>query len=214
MERLCQYPSLEEMYSKARGRVGDVSKIWATDSVWHTDRLEYSRAIVLGGTWSPAYLSDSGSHRAWEFSMSSCRILPVETVTCVADWVPFLEAVVKAKESLLIITNKVEENGEVMSMFLINTLRDVVKCCPVHPGNVPLVSLTPKGMLISNELLRKEPDSLRKSLLLCKDVRTRRHNSVLFLPEASDVMKNWAQEIAMIYVGGDYQESNGSARER
>lgn len=128
-------PDLLAHLANARRIVADDRYIWCRAADTFDSRLVQGRGLLLGGAVSPHFLRDTTDTSwdiPWGVRLRHCRVLVCDQATQqpVAAWLPLMEAIVAAGESLLIVTETIE--SELLSTFVVNALKGTLRVCVVH----------------------------------------------------------------------------------
>jgi hypothetical protein len=196
-------PDLLPLIVEARRLVPDDRHIWCSASDTFDSRLTKRRGLLLGGAFSPHFLRDSTATNwdtPWTVRLRHCRVVVCDKAAHepLAAWLPLMESVVAAGESLLVVTETI--GSELLATFIVNAFKGTLRVCvarPVrgHSGNPAAgaqFTTPPKGV---DQLLRID------------DVWVRRTATVCF-PAAGDPLSSAAalQDFAVIETGGENHE--------
>jgi hypothetical protein len=206
-----KYPDLAELLKGVQGRMLDRTAVWCERSLTQKSRVEFRKALVLGGAHSPGYLcreprwGTAQKKVPWVFWAARPRILVAETIDgTLRDWLPFLEAAAKAGDSVLLVSPEAR-NEELLAVFLVNTHRESLLCCPVLPGaaqeNLHALStqlasdagILGRGKAPSAELFARLPRAAEVSV---------RADAALVLPNDDQGWDAISSEVAILHVGG------------
>src|SRR6476620_8299194 len=97
----------------ARRQVADDRYIWCSASDTFDSRLLQRRGILLGGAYSPHFLRDASETRwevPWTVRLRHCRVAICDQAAqqSVPIWLPLMEEIVRAGESLLVVTESID----------------------------------------------------------------------------------------------------------
>jgi chaperonin GroEL len=125
-------PRVGELVAEAVERVGDDGVITVEEARTTETVLEVVNGMMFDrGYLSPYFVTDA--ERMESVLQDAVVLLHEQKIAALAEFVPFLEAVVKAGRPLLIIAEDVE--GEALATLLVNRLRGTFACCAVKaPG--------------------------------------------------------------------------------
>ncbi len=188
------------LLAQARQIVPDDRHIWCTASDTFASRLTKRRGLLLGGAYSPHFLHDT-SATSWEIPWAQrlryCRVAVCAQAAQepLAAWLPLMEKVAGAGESLLVVTDKID--SELLSTFVVNACKGTLRVGVAHPPRDCTGSPASGAQLAAPPLV---PDSL----LRLDEVWVRRTATACF-PAASDSMSAAAalQDFAIIETGGE-----------
>ena len=125
-------PRIGELVAEAVERVGDDGVITVEEARTTETVLEVVNGMMFDrGYLSPYFVTDP--ERMETVLQDAVVLLHEQKIAALAEFVPFLETVVKAGRPLLIIAEDVE--GEALATLLVNRLRGTFSCCAVKaPG--------------------------------------------------------------------------------
>ena len=125
-------PRVGELVAEAVERVGDDGVITVEEARTTETVLEVVNGMMFDrGYLSPYFVTDP--ERMETVLQDAVVLLHEQKIAALADFVPFLETVVKAGRPLLIVAEDVE--GEALATLLVNRLRGTFSCCAVKaPG--------------------------------------------------------------------------------
>jgi len=195
-------PDLHELISDARRLVPDDRHIWCTASERFESRIISRRGLLLGGALSPQFLRDTANLSwdvPWAMRLRYCRVVICDQAAArqpLAAWLPLMEAVAGAGESLLVVTETI--GSELLSTFVVNAFKGTLRVCAVHPARA---GSSAPGARFST------PPTGPDQLLRIDDVWVRRTATVCF-PDANDPLSSAAalQDFALIETGGENHE--------
>ena len=129
-------PDLLPLISEARRLVPDDRHIWCSASETFDSRLIQRRGLLLGGALSPHFLRDSTAmswDTPWTVRFRHCRVVVCDKAAHepVAAWLPLMESVAGAGESLLVVTETID--SELLATFVVNAFKGTLPVCVVHP---------------------------------------------------------------------------------
>ena len=100
------------------------------------------KGLVLGGAWSPQFLRDardppSGTWISgagfvpWTLGLRNPRVVLIRRATQgLPAWLPLLDSVATAKESLLLVTEEIDRT--LLETLIVNSLKGTLACCAVY----------------------------------------------------------------------------------
>jgi hypothetical protein len=154
--------------------------------------------VILGGAWSPQFIRESEQHWAVPFVRLLDRrpkVLFTEAVGgSFMDWLPMLESLAKARQSLLVVTERIHE--PVLRCFVVNSVSGGVDICVVHLSQ----SVADQSVIFGKPLYG--PPSDIDVLPVVSEAWIRRDSTLVFL-ESPDDFRSVAEEVIIIEVGGD-----------
>lgn len=121
-----------QIIAKAFAKVGDTGSTVVEESQTLTDDVEFTEGLTIDrGFVSPYFVKDQERQVS---EMIRPRILVTDRkITQVNDFLPLLEAMVKAKQPLFIVAEDV--TGEALSALVVNKMRGVLDICAIKaPG--------------------------------------------------------------------------------
>ena len=201
------YPDLLPIISDARRLVGDDRLIWCSASDGFDSRRVQKRGLLIGGAISPHFLRDTPgmwSEVPWMVRLQNCRVVICDEAAHapIASWLPLMEAIVAARESLLVVTETI--GSELLHTFVVNALKATLPVCVVHPIGIranPSAHTESPGR---SNAARLEP---RDRLPLIHEAWIRRTASALFPDEGEAAPFGSAlQDFAVIETGGENYE--------
>src|SRR4051794_39996013 len=104
---------LLSLISEARRLAPDDRHIWCSASETFDSRLTQRRGLLLGGAFSPHFLRDSTAtswDTPWTVRLRDCRVVVCDKAAHepLAAWLPLMESIAGAGESLLVVTETIE----------------------------------------------------------------------------------------------------------
>jgi hypothetical protein len=196
-------PDLLPLIAEARRLVPDDRHIWCSASETFDSRLTKRRGLLLGGALSPHFLRDSTETNwdtPWTVRLRHCRVVICDKAAHepLAAWLPLMESVVAAGESLLVVTETID--SEILATFIVNAFKGTLRVCVVHPVRGR------SGNPAAGAQFATPPTSLDQ-LLRIDDVWVRRTATVCF-PTAGDPLSSAAalQDFVVIEAGGENHE--------
>lgn len=209
---------------------------WAVPSLTYDSQLVYRKGLVFGGTISPFFLMKREpaekvvippwSGVAAGTAVSRARLLFLASVQdasesmTLQEWVPLLEALAKAGEGLVLVTNALQ-NKTILAALLVNNYRSVMQCVVVTQGNMPghwLDKLYPKVLHRKEGLFhgsgksttQKVSEIEREGLPLFEEVWTRKDASVAIPRNGNREWDDLLSDVASLEVSGynyeDYKQ--------
>src|SRR4051794_14756138 len=104
------YSDLSDILAEVMPGVPDNRFIWCVAADGFETTVSRRQGLILGGAWSPHFLrdgADSWWDVPWTMRLWAPRILAIEKAAApLQQWLPLMEAVAKAGESLLIVTRE------------------------------------------------------------------------------------------------------------
>ncbi len=193
-------PDLVPLITEARGRVPDDRHIWCLTSETFDSRLTERRGLLLGGAFSPHFLHDSTPMSwgtPWTVRLRHCRVMICDQAAHepLATWLPLMESVAAAGESLLVVTETID--SELLATFVVNACKGTLPVCAVHPVRGR------SGNPVAGAQFATPPE-VPDQLLRIDDVWVRRTATVCF-PAAGDALSSAAalQNFVVIETGGE-----------
>ncbi len=128
---------LVTLIAKARQTVSDDRYIWCCAADTFESRLVQRQGLLLGGAFSPHFLRDSTA-MWWDIPgavrLRHCRVLVCDQAAQepLASWLPLMEKVAGAGESLLVVTETI--GSELLSTFVVNAFKGTLSVCVVRPA--------------------------------------------------------------------------------
>jgi hypothetical protein len=191
--------------AEARAGVADGRYVWCVAADGFETTVSHRRGLILGGAWSPHFLRDGREvwwDIPWTVRLWAPRVVAVErAVTPLPQWLPLMEAVVAAGESLLVVTR--EMPTELLQTFVVNSLKKTLACCAVRGAE----SLSGYGMPAAGvpwdfaDAPPKSPGRLPQAA----EAWVRRTSTVLF-PASPNDWRSSVSDVAVISVGGEDHE--------
>jgi hypothetical protein len=196
-------PDLLPLIAEARRLVPDDRHIWCSSADTFDSRLIQRRGLLLGGALSPHFLRDSTATNwdtPWTVRLRHCRVVVCDKAAHqpVAAWLPLMESVVAAGESLLVVTETID--SELLATFTVNAFKGTLRVCVVHPVRGH------SGNPAAGAQFATPPTGLDQ-LLRIDDVWVRRTATACF-PIAGDPLSSAAvlQDFVIIETGGENHE--------
>ncbi len=129
-------PDLHALLAEARRLVPDDRHIWCSASDSYDSRLRKQRGLLLGGAYSPHFLRDTAAGSwdiPWMVRLRHCRVIVCGRAAHepVSAWLPLMEAIVAAGESLLVVTEGID--SELLQTFVVNASKATLHVCPIRP---------------------------------------------------------------------------------
>lgn len=186
---------LAEVLSEIRRRGVDSQHIWCKASDVFENVVEDRRGLVLGGAWSPHFLRDTENSTdgiPWMKRLLHPRIVAVEKATeKLADWLPLMEAIAGAGESLVLATREI--STEMLHTLIVNSVKGTLPSVVIHleEDGIP-------GAL--GEVLDSIPSST-DSVPRAGEAWIRRTGTAVFPPAG----ERWddLQDLEIVSVGGE-----------
>jgi hypothetical protein len=194
-------PDLLPLIAEARRLAPDDRHIWCSASDTFDSRLKQRRGLLLGGALSPHFLRDSTATNwdtPWTVRLRHCRVVICDKAAHepLAAWLPLMESVVAAGESLLVVTETID--SELLATFIVNAFKGTLRVRVVHPRR--------SGNPAAGAQFATPPTGLDQ-LLRIDDVWVRRTATVCF-PDVGDPLSSAAalQDLVVIETGGENHE--------
>ncbi|MBA2622491.1 MAG: hypothetical protein H0U88_02555 [Chthoniobacterales bacterium] len=196
-------PDLPALISDARRIVPDDRHIWCTASETFDSSIVQRRGLLLGGAYSPHFLRDSTAMSwdiPWAVRLRHCRVVVCDQAAHepLAAWLPLMESVAGAGESLLVVTEAI--GSELLQTFVVNAFKGTLPVCAVHPLREQQGSPTTGTRFAT-------PPTAADQLLRIDEVWVRRTATACF-PNADNPLSSAAalQNFAIIETGGENHE--------
>jgi hypothetical protein len=193
-------PDLLQLISEARRLVSDDRLIWCAASETFDSHLTQRRGLLLGGAFSPHFLRDSTETSwdvPWTMRLRHCRVVICDNAAqqSLTAWLPLMEAVAGAGESLLVVTETID--SELLATFVVNAFKGTLRVCVVHPVSGRSDKSAAGAQFTT-------PPTNLDQLLRIDDVWVRRTATVCF-PAAGDPLASAAalQDFVVIETGGE-----------
>jgi hypothetical protein len=187
-----EYEDLRELLEETLKTVPDSRSVWCTAALHFETTVARRQGLLLGGAWAPQLLRDGDElwPVPWTMTLPQPRVLTVERATGPFwKWLPLLESVSKAGESLVVATDEVGD--DFLRTLIANLERRTIKACAVRSSAA--------ASLLAGA--RPDPPGDPRSLARVKEAWIRKDASVLFPWNDGD----WpdGDEIAVVEVGGE-----------
>lgn len=199
-----EYNDLLNILAEVRSRVADSRFIWCVAADGFKTTVSHRRGLILGGAWSPHFLRDRGTFwwdTPWTVHLRMPTIVEIErAVTPISDWIPLMETIAQAGESLLLITSEV--SPELLHTFIVNSSKETLACCVVR-----IAKDLPGWKRPADKPWRIAETPPRTAGLLAKAAEAwiRRNATVLF-PSQDSEWDSVVNDITVISVGGKNQD--------
>jgi hypothetical protein len=193
------YPDLLALLGEARRLAPDDRYIWCAAADTFESRLQQRRGMLLGGAYSPQFLRDT-SAQTWDVPWV-VRLRYGRVAVCgkaaqepLAAWLPLMEQIASANESLLVVADAVE--SELLATFLVNAFKGTLRVCVAH--HLDQENPSRSGAQLS------APPATSDQLLRIDDIRVRRTATACF-PAATDPLATAPnlQNFVIIETGGE-----------
>ena len=200
-----EYDDLRVILDDARRRVPDSRYIWCVAADGFETTVAQRQGIVWGGAWSPHFLRDKWSgwwQVPWTVVLRNPSIVRIErAVASFTEWVPLMEAIAQAGESLLVVTTEI--NSELLHTFIVNSLKETLSCCVIRP----LDNVTGWGMSTFSASwdFVSSPPATTRQLPKAEEAWSRRNATVLF-PAPNSEWRMMVTDVTVISVGGRNQD--------
>ncbi len=187
-----EHNDLRELLDGILETVPSSRSVWCTAALHFETTVVRRRGLLLGGAWAPQLLRDGEElwPVPWTMALPQPRVLTVERATGPFwRWLPLLESVAKAGESLVVATDEVGD--DFLRTLIANLERQAIKACAVRSSAA--------AALLEGE--RTDPPGDPHSLPRVKEAWVRKAASVLFPWNEGD----WPEgdDIAVVEVGGE-----------
>jgi hypothetical protein len=197
-----EYSDLLDILVEVRASVPDSRFIWCIAADDFETSVSHRRGLILGGAWSPHFLRDKEtlwSDVPWTARLWNPRIVTVEkAVTPLAHWLPLMEAIAKAGESLLLVTREI--STELLRTWIVNSTREALSCCVVRVAENPSGYGLPVAR-IPWEFV-EDPPKTANLLPQAAEAWSRRTATVLF-PMSDNDWWSAVSDVTIISVGGE-----------
>jgi hypothetical protein len=183
---------LRELLEKILTTVPDSRSVWCTAALHFETTVVRRRGLLLAGAWAPQLLRDGEElwPVPWTMKLQQPRVLTVERASGPFwKWLPLLESVSKAGESLVVATDEVGD--DFLHTLITNLEQRTIKACAVRSsGAIPCL-----------DRHCATPPNDHRSLARVREAWIRKDASVLFPWNDGD----WpsADEVAVVEVGGE-----------
>lgn len=187
---------LKDVLSEVRRRGTDNRLIWCKPSFDFQTTVAHREGLLLGGVRSPLFLRDAGEGLdgiPWVKRLYRLRIVVCEKATgTVADWLPLMEAIAKAGESLLLVTEQIAE--ELLQTLIVNSIKGTLPNAVIYRGNDGSVEALGREWSSPPEQTDRVPRAA--------EAWVRRTGTVVF-PEPSGGWRGHMQDVEVISAGGE-----------
>jgi hypothetical protein len=195
-------PDLLTLLGEARRLAPDDRRIWCSAADRFESRIVQRRGLLLGGALSPHFLRDAADMWAvpWTVRLRYCRVIVCNQAAeePLATWLPLMEAIAAAGESLLVVTETIE--SELLQTFIVNGWKGTLPVCVVHPIQNREGNPAPGAQFAT-------PPTSPDQLLRIDDVWVRRTATACFPKEGDPLAAAAAlQNFAIIETGGENHE--------
>ncbi len=189
---------LMEILSGLKRRVHDDRLIWCKGADGFETAVSQRGGLLLGGVWSPHFLRDRGENpddiplvkRLWK-----PRIVLVESATDpLKDWLPLLEAIAQAGESLLLVTREI--STELLQTLIVNARKGTLSCAVACPPG--------EGIPEALGCMASSPPTKTDRVPLAAEAWARRTATVVF--PAENEWRRETSEMEVISTGGESLE--------
>ena len=200
-----EYDDLLAILAEVRRGVTDSRFIWCVAADGFETTVSHRQGFVLGGAWSPHFLRDRASFWwdvPWTVHLRLPSIVEVErAVAPIPEWLPLMEAIAQAGESLLLITKEV--STDLLRMLIVNSLKETLACCVIRageglPGWGRSAASSPWGFVDT-------PPKTAVQLPKAAEAWVRRNATVLF-PSPDSEWRSLVRDLTVISVGGKNQD--------
>ncbi len=183
---------LRDLLEEILTTVPDLRSVWCTAALHFETTVVRRHGLLLGGAWAPQFLRDGEElwPVPWTMTLRQPRVLTVERASGPFwKWLPLLESVSKAGESLVVATDEVGD--DFLHTLIANLEQRTIKACAVRSSD----TISCLGRSCAN------PPSDHRSLPRVREAWIRKDASVLFPWNGGD----WpsAAEVAVVKVGGE-----------
>jgi hypothetical protein len=205
MMMIKEYNDLLAILAEIRLSVADSRFIWCVAADGFETTVSHRQGLILDGAWSPHFLRDRGSFWwdvPWTVNLRMPTIVRMErALTPISEWIPLMEAIAQAGESLLLVTREV--STDLLHTFIVNSLRETLACCVVRAAE-DLSGLVLSAANTSWGFVEAPPRTARL-LPKAAEAWIRRNATVLF-PSQDSEWRSIVNEITVISVGGKNQD--------
>jgi hypothetical protein len=205
-----RHSDLPTLIAQARRLVADDRYIWCCASDTFESTIITRRGLLLGGALSPHFLRDHGamwSDIPWTVRLQRCRVAVCNEAAHepLTEWLPALEGVAKAGESILVITETM--SAEMLRTFAVNLLKGTLAVCAAKPARTRYGHLEP-GIESFGTPAATAP-AQHDRLPMVAEAWVRRSAAVLF-PALTDILSSLSpsplKDFAIIETGGENHE--------
>ena len=199
------YGDLVEVLAEVMPGAADSRFVWCVAANGFETTVSRRQGVILGGAWSPHFLRDDEDlwwGVPWTVRLWAPRIVTIErAVAPLQQWLPLMEAIAKAGESMLVVTREI--SAELLQTIIVNSLKKTLSCCVARVvESLPGYGLPATG--VPWEFVETPPGAADR-LPQAAEAWVRRTATLLFpapaggwLPPVSDV--------TIISVGGENHE--------
>ena len=197
-----EYSDLLDILAEVTPSVPDSRYIWCVAADGFETTVSHRQGLILGGTWSPRFLRDGGDFWwdvPWTVRLWVPRIVTIEkAIMPLPQWLPLMEAIAKAGESLLVVTREI--STELLQTFIVNSLKKSLSCCVVrvaenlHGYGLPATSVPWEFV--------EAPSRTSDVLPQAAEAWIRRTATVLF-PASDNEWRLSVSDVTIISVGGE-----------
>ena len=187
-----EHQDLRELLEEILTTVPDSRSVWCTAALHFETKVVRRRGLLLAGAWAPQLLRDGEElwPVPWTMKLAQPRVLTVERASGPFwKWLPLLESVSKAGESLVAAAEEVGD--DFLHTLIANLEQRTIKACAVRSS----------GPISCLDRSYTDPPSDHRSLPRVREAWIRKDASVLFPWNDGD----WpfAAEVAVVRIGGE-----------
>jgi hypothetical protein len=202
---MTDYNDLSNLLDEVMARVSDSRFVWCVAADGFDTTVSARRGLILGGAWSPHFLRDAPDlwwDVPWTMRLWAPRTITIDKADMpLAQWLPLMEAVAKAGESLLIVTREV--SSELLQTIIVNSLKKTLSGCIVRTAeNLSGYAIPPSGVPWE---VAVAPAKTNDRLPQAAEAWVRRSATVLF-PKIENEWQSLDSEVTIISVGGENHE--------
>ena len=118
-----EYSDVLNILAEVRVSVPNSRFIWCIAADGFETTVAHRQGLVLGGAWSPHFLRDGRdlwSDVPWTVRLWRPRIVTIDKATTpLSHWLPLMEAIAGAGESLLVVTREI--STELLQTIIVNS---------------------------------------------------------------------------------------------
>jgi hypothetical protein len=202
---MTEYNDLLNLLDEVMVRVPDSRFVWCVAADGFETTVSHRRGLVLGGAWSPHFLRDASDlwwDVPWTMRLWAPRVITIDKADMpLAQWLPLMEAVAKAGESLLIVTR--DASSELLQTIIVNSLKKTLSGCIIRAAQNLSGYAPPATGIPWNSV--NEPAKTNDRLPQVAEAWVRRSATVLF-PKIENEWQSLDSEVTIISVGGENHE--------
>lgn len=199
-----EYSDLINILAEAMPGVPDNRFIWCVAANSFETTVSHRQGLILGGALSPHFLRDGGDlwwDVPWTMQLWKPRIVTIErAIAPLSQWLPLMEAIAKAGESLLVVTKEI--STELLQTIIVNALKKTLSCCAIRAAeNQPGYGYGSPIPAVPWEFVEAPPQSADR-LPQAAEAWIRRTSTVLF-PASVNEWRWSLSDVTIISVAGE-----------